>query len=376
MSFIYSSREKIYETKKKIESRQGDWEHVCYELEMKGRQYLQQQPVSVTYFKSPSVSSDPHDFYSEAPYWWPDTENPDGPFIRRDGERYPGRFVLHDDSMTAVADAVSYLAMAGFYLNRKDFSDHAALLLDVWFNKKETRMNPNLNYSQAIHGICEGRYIGIIETTQIMGLIHGVNYLSEDAAYSRCLNEYYGWCDEFLYWLINSDFGIQERRHGNNHGIWCNTQIASYAALLDKKAELEEAFLFHKESILPVQMEKDGSLPEEIARTRSIHYSLFALNGCALLCEIAYRHGVDLWNYRTPDGKCMEKGLDFLLPYMDNPFLWKQQVVDGEVPDAEYCFHVGAERLERPDYAAANAKRGKDKYLIRGQKPIGPLVLL
>ena len=51
-----------------------------------------------------------HDFFSEGPYWWPNPTNPGGPYVRRDGERYPGRFTANDDDMGFMSDAVFALA--------------------------------------------------------------------------------------------------------------------------------------------------------------------------------------------------------------------------------------------------------------------------
>src|SRR5213594_3592179 len=49
-------------------------------------------PWSVTSHRPDDVKADPHDYYSEGPYWWPDPKNPRGPYIRKDGERNPNRF--------------------------------------------------------------------------------------------------------------------------------------------------------------------------------------------------------------------------------------------------------------------------------------------
>src|ERR1035438_1976155 len=42
--------------------------------------YLAEQPVTVTASSSPRSAGGPHDFFSEADYFWPDPKNPDGPY--------------------------------------------------------------------------------------------------------------------------------------------------------------------------------------------------------------------------------------------------------------------------------------------------------
>ena len=60
---------------------------------------LNEKPRTVTATSSPRSAGGKHDFYSEGPYWWPDPANPDGPFIRKDGLRFPGRFQDHDSDL-------------------------------------------------------------------------------------------------------------------------------------------------------------------------------------------------------------------------------------------------------------------------------------
>ena len=55
--------------------------------------YLNEQPITVTASKNPRSAGGPHDFSSEADYWWPSTTNPSGPYIQRDGMTNPDNFV-------------------------------------------------------------------------------------------------------------------------------------------------------------------------------------------------------------------------------------------------------------------------------------------
>ena len=56
-------------------------------------------PLTVTGFVAERSAGGIHDFYSEGDYWWPDPENPDGPYIRRDGVSNPDNFAEHRKAM-------------------------------------------------------------------------------------------------------------------------------------------------------------------------------------------------------------------------------------------------------------------------------------
>ncbi len=53
---------------------------------------LYEKPITITNFRCDRSAGGIHDFYSEGDYWWPDPENPDGPYIQRDGMSNPGNF--------------------------------------------------------------------------------------------------------------------------------------------------------------------------------------------------------------------------------------------------------------------------------------------
>lgn len=58
-------------------------------------QYLSEQPITITASRSPRSAGGLHDFFSEGDYWWPDPNNPEGPYIQRDGMTNPDNFVEH-----------------------------------------------------------------------------------------------------------------------------------------------------------------------------------------------------------------------------------------------------------------------------------------
>src|SRR5215472_5522596 len=56
---------------------------------------LKEGPWTVTAERPKGIDLDVHDYYSEAPYWWPDPNNQGGASVRRDGQVNPDRFVTN-----------------------------------------------------------------------------------------------------------------------------------------------------------------------------------------------------------------------------------------------------------------------------------------
>ena len=121
---------------------------------------------SVMHKKQTPPSGDKHDYMSQAPYWWPDPTKKDGlPYIKKDGLKNPELKDIPDtDEMDDMEDDAETTALAYFFSKDERYAAHAARLIKTWFLDKETRQNPNLNFSQGIPGINKGRGIGIIES--------------------------------------------------------------------------------------------------------------------------------------------------------------------------------------------------------------------
>ena len=76
--------------------------------------YLNEEPVTVTAAQCERSFGGVHDFYSEGDYWWPDPENPDGPYIRKDGQTNPGNFTAHRKAMRNLSIWVPALTLPIF----------------------------------------------------------------------------------------------------------------------------------------------------------------------------------------------------------------------------------------------------------------------
>ncbi|MGB6432120.1 MAG: alginate lyase family protein, partial [Candidatus Acidiferrales bacterium] len=123
---------------------------------------LAQAPLSVIDKQIAPPSGDKHDYMTLAPYWWPDPSKPDGlPYIRRDGQTNPEIHKIPDhQSFDTLTSSAYDLALAYYLFRDESYATHAELLLRAWFLDPATRMNPNLQYAQAVRGVNEGRGTG------------------------------------------------------------------------------------------------------------------------------------------------------------------------------------------------------------------------
>jgi hypothetical protein len=281
-------------------------------------------PVSVMDKATTPPSGDKHDYMSQAPYWWPDPTKPDGlPYIQRDGDRNPEINRISDhDHLGRLIGIVSTLARAYSVTRSERYAAHAARLVRVWFLDDATRMNPHLQFGQGIPGITDGRGIGIIETRDLPRLVAAVGLLSDSPAWTRADEAgLQSWMRAYLTWLIESPHGRAESKNGNNHETWYDVQVAALA-LYTAQPDLCRRTIEGAKGRIARQIEPDGRQPRELARTRSWDYSIFNLTAFFELASMGDRVGVDLWNYRTGDGRSLRGALEFLLPYANAERKW------------------------------------------------------
>jgi hypothetical protein len=72
-------------------------------------------------------------FYSEGDYWWPDPNNPNGPYIQKDGLTNPDDFVAHCKAMIRFSKLVGLLTSAYIITKEASYAVHAIDHLKAWF---------------------------------------------------------------------------------------------------------------------------------------------------------------------------------------------------------------------------------------------------
>lgn len=324
-------------------------------LETDANRGLTVAPMSVMDKGVTPPSGDKHDYMSQAPYWWPDPSKPNGkPYIRKDGQRNPEIDKITDRAnLQRLARTAFSLALAFYFTGRQDYAQHAAQLVRVWFLDAPTRMNPNLNFGQGIPGIAKGRAAGIVETRFLPEIIDSVTLLQGSSAWTvsddRGLED---WMRAYLEWLRNSPLGKGEARRGNNQETWYDLQVTALA-ISTGQADVARATLQRAQADIGEEFEPDGEQPRELARTRSWDYSIFDLTAFLHLAALGNRVGVDLWNYQTPDGRSLRKGVDYLIPFATGEKRWPhKQITPFRASELHLVLRLAAVGWKQPKYRA------------------------
>jgi hypothetical protein len=285
--------------------------------------YLSLPPETITAFRAERSAGGLHDFFSEGDYWWPDPNRPDGPYVRRDGESNPNNFVAHRRAMIRLSVEAPALVSAWMVTGDLRYATHARRHLRAWFVDDATRMNPNLQYAQAIHGVTTGRGTGIIDTTHLVEVARAIEKLRAGGALPDGeFRPVQRWFADYTRWMTTHPNGIEERDAKNNHGTCWVMQVAAFAAVTGDRAQSEMCRARFKTVLVPAQMAANGSFPLELERTKPYGYSLFNLDAMAATCQILSTPDDSVWTFELPDGRGMKKAVAFMAPYIRDKRAW------------------------------------------------------
>ncbi len=319
-----------------------------------GDRYLSQAPLTITAFPTKRSAGGLHDFYSQADYFWPNPKNPDGPYANRDGQSNPDNFNDHRKVMVALSIQMPALTAAWVLTEDPRYAQKACDHLRAWFVTSETRMNPNLMFSQAIQGVSTGRSIGIIDTLHLVEVARAASFLTPKMLGAADSAAVKAWFASYLDWLCNSERGKGERDTQNNHSMCWALQAAEFARLSDNNAVREEVYRRYKEILLPDQLAADGSFPKELARTKPYSYSIFNFDVMAGLCQSLKGLAPDPPAFKLPDGRGLSKAAEFIYPFLKDKGAWKW------AKDVE---HFDALPVRSPGLLFAGLAAHEEKYI-------------
>ncbi|KAJ7363924.1 chondroitin AC/alginate lyase [Mycena albidolilacea] len=268
-------------------------------LEREANHLLDKGPWSVTDKKVVGPGAGIHDYNSMAKYYWPSNTKDGCPYIVRDGKSNPEKY-----------------------------SRQAAKVLRNWFILKKKRMNPSIKHAGFIPCQNSGTYGGIIDWsegyTMVLDAVAILESTKAPGWTRHDVTEFKKWNTDFLHWLDTSEFGKKESAEPSNHGIWA--------------LQLRLGF---------------GEQPPEMKRTKSFHYSAFALGAYTRLAMIAMHPSVkvDLWRYEGPKGQRIQKAVEYLIPAATGEKKWHHPELDFQAWEANGVIHWAA--------AVGNAKAKK-----------------
>ncbi|PYT03112.1 MAG: hypothetical protein DMF60_19330, partial [Acidobacteria bacterium] len=165
------------------------------------------------------------------------------------------------------------------------------------------------------------------------------------------------WFAEFLRWMLESKNGRDEAAAKNNHGTYYDLQVVSFALFVGKRDLATRTLEAAREKRIAAQIEPDGRQPLELVRTKAWSYSVGNLDGLTLLATLGERVGVDLWNYRTADGRSIRRALDYLMPFAFGQKKWPDQQIGEWQPQTLFpLMRRAAARYRDEKYQVLMAK--------------------
>ena len=333
--------------------------------------YLEEPPVTVTASKSERSAGGLNDFYSEGDYWWPDSLNPEGPYIQKDGQSNPDNFSDHRHAMVRLSEHTAVLTSAWLMTGDIKYAEKAVQHLEAWFVNPATRMNPHMLYAQAIWGRHTGRGIGLIDAYHLVEVARSAQILIQNGMIPEQMEvPLLDWFSEFQQWMTTHKYGIDEMNAKNNHGTTWVATAAAMASLTGNNELLQFCSNRFKTVLLPSQMDTDGSFPLELRRTKPYAYALFNMDAMSIVAQILSTPEDNLWAFETADGKSLKKGMEFIYPYIQNKDNWpyaRDIYIWEEWPVRQPCLLFAGMAYDRPDYI--------DTYLQLPARPAHPEVV-
>lgn len=312
---------------------------------------LAAKPASVMDKRSIPVSGDRHDYVSLARYWWPDPANPKGPYVRRDGDTNPDVESNRSDrvALSGMARDADTLALAYYYSGEAKYAAGAARVVRTWFLDPATAMNPGLDYAQAVPGVSNGRPEGVLDGAAFIGVIDAVGLIAPSGALTAQENAALeAWFSRHLDWMLKSANGKAEGAKRNNHGLWYDAQVARFALFARRPDIAQRVVAAFPKARLAKQVDAQGALPEELTRTRSFHYSLYALDAAYGVADSAACLGVDLYDAEEK-GRSLRRATDYVAAYRgrgaDWPYKegrWPAEALDELLVRADAAWGPGA----------------------------------
>jgi len=367
VSAILFDKEYLIQTKSRIQKSDLELQPALKDLISSADKALMEGSYTVTDKEKLAPSGDVHDYASYSRYWWPDPSKPDGlPYIRKDGITYPNSQSLEESDrqrIGALGKNAETLGLAYYFTNDEKYAKKAAELLRVWFLDEATRMNPNVNHAQIRPGHNDGTKSGVLDGRLMIRALEGSLLIAGSSQLSSTeMQGLKAWAAEYYTWLTTNKRALEESKSGNNHGSYYDVQalyFALYSENFDGAKRIANNFIDNR---INAQIEPNGSMPEEMARTRPLFYSIYNLNAMFIVAHLAEQVEVDIWHHTNSR---LRTALDYLAPYADVDKQWPSKTIKKEDRMELFSVLKKAEAVY-PDgnYSVMTQKLSNERQLI------------
>ena len=312
--------------------------------------WLGQGPWTVTDKPAPAPGGDPHDYLSQAPYWWPSEpkteDNPWGcPYVQRDGERNPEVDTGTDrPDIGKVFNSTTTLSLAWYYTGEKKYAEHAA------DDSAHLVRGPRLTDEpqpgpRAVHPL-QVRRQGH-RHHRLLAAVHVRPRRPRDPRHRGPRVERGRPCGHARVerGLPRLARQLSLRRGGVGRGeqprdLHGHADSGTRARDREQGPRTGEASSTARAKRIDAQIAGDGTQPQELARTRSWHYSTFDLVAYTRLAAIGKHVGVDLWAYRGPQGQSLSRRSTICCPRRRRASRWPH-------PELEFYRYAASDIVTR-----------------------------
>lgn len=266
--------------------------------------------------KAQTVSGNRHNFEALSIYFWPDTLNPDGPWVVRDGVANPDYRQYDLPRLERLVRRLGFFAKAYSLTGDRRFYNAFCQQIDTWFIRKNTRMNPHFEYNQFAPGHRGGRGFpaGLIDAYNFVEVLEAIRLVDDVSGIGRHRRRAVkGWFRRFAEWMMTSEQGQQESQATNNHGTAYDVTLFAICHYIGRLEVCDDITRNYAQRRILPQIEADGRQPLELRRTKAFSYSIYNLQHMVDFCIMQRHLGQD---FLAGEGKRIQTAIDYLLQFV------------------------------------------------------------
>lgn len=315
------------------------------ELLVNANSLIHKAPISVTQKKS-SFSNNKHNYESLSSYFWPDPNNPNAPYIQKDGFLNPETKTDDRNRLNEATERIIKFSIAYYITEDIKYYNACIKQIEIWFLKKKTYMNPHLKFAQVIknYNNNRGQPHGIIDAYVMNDIVESIRLLDYQKGIKKNIKKnLQKWFENFANWLTTDELGIRESKQTNNHSVAYDVLLLNISLFTENQQRANSIITNFKKKRLDILIKKDGSQPGEQHRTRSYYYSYYNLIHVVDLCQILQSINID---YYLENRNQIDQAFKYLISYFKNRKLYPYTEI-GNWNSIVKGIKIECERLNR-----------------------------